>query len=307
MATLTWERRDGQRMVFHLQGLETTIGRDLGNPIRIESGYVSKRHAVIRLGQQGYTIADLNSSNGTFINGQRTALAVLKDGDRIELGSEALTFSNPVAGTQPGAPAAEKKSPMKFVIIGGGAAMVLLLGVLILGGGSSAPPESSQRPAAAPAAESPGPSDVPAYPPVGTDAGTAPPAAAPLPSYPDTAGVPAGAQPLPSNDPAALYEIAISHVKGKRYVEARTLLQAAVRLDPGNTSAQQRLREVEATIQVLADQHMAAGQRAFTYLRYDDAIFEWEQVTSMIEATDPRYQQAAAGIRRAQERLVQKD
>ena len=94
MAMLTWERKDGQRMVFHLQGLEATVGRDVGNVIRLESGYVSKRHAVIRLGPQGYTITDLNSSNGTFVNSQRTSLSLLKDGDRIELGSEVLVFSN---------------------------------------------------------------------------------------------------------------------------------------------------------------------------------------------------------------------
>ena len=114
---------------------------------------------------------------------------------------------------------------------------------------------------------------------------------------------PVSQEPLPSHDPVALYEMALAHVKGDRLVEARRLLQGALRLDPNNGSTQQRLREVEATIQVRADQHMAAGQRAFTYLRFDDAIVEWEQVMSMVPATDPRYQQAAAGVRRARERL----
>ena len=88
MASLIWERRDGQRMVFQLQGLETAIGRDVGNVIRLESTFVSKRHAVVRLEQQGYTIADLNSSNGIVVNGRRVAAAALEDGDRVELGSE---------------------------------------------------------------------------------------------------------------------------------------------------------------------------------------------------------------------------
>jgi predicted Zn-dependent protease len=110
-------------------------------------------------------------------------------------------------------------------------------------------------------------------------------------------------QPLPSNDPMALYEMALSHVAGNRLVEARRLLRASIRIDPGNASAQQRLRQVEAAIQVQADQHLAAAQRAFTYLRYDDAIIEFEQVMQMVPPNDPRYQQAAAGLRRARERL----
>lgn len=313
MATLTWERKDGQRMVFHLQGLETAIGRELGNPIRIESGYVSKRHAVVRLGQQGYTLADLNSSNGTFINGQRTMLAVLKDGDRIELGSEVLVFSTGAAATRPAAPAPAKKSPVKLVIVGGGAVIVLLLIVLILMGGSAPPAEEPATPAAGTTAAPPdfgGPPpaaavDAPGgFPPAATDPTGVPPAMAAPPVGPATLP---GGEPLPSNDPAALYEMALAHVKGKRYVEARRLLVGAQSLDPGNASVQQRLREVDATVQVLADQHLAAGQRAFQYLRYDDAIFEWEQVMSMVDAADTRYQQAAAGIRRARERLSQKD
>lgn len=307
MATLTWERRDGQRMVFHLQAMETAIGRDLGNQIRIESGYVSKRHAVVRLGQQGYSIADLNSSNGTSVNGQRATLALLKDGDRIELGAEVLTFSNPVAGVQPGADTPSRK-PLMIAVIGGGGVLIILVLLLIIGGGSSSPPAGpSQGPSAAPTATgtaAPGPvtgqqpapappvQQAPAFPPVGA---------------PGEGAAPAVTGPLPSNDPAALYEMAMAHVKGRRFVEARRLLQAALQFDPGNASAQQRLREVDATIQMEADQHMAAGQRAFTYLRYEDAIFEWEQVISTIAPADPRYQQAAAGIRRARERLGQKD
>ena len=101
----------------------------------------------------------------------------------------------------------------------------------------------------------------------------------------------------------ALYEMALAHVSGNRLVEARRLLRASVRLDPSNASAQQRLRQVDATIQIQADQHLAAGQRAFTYLRYDDAVIEFEQVMQMLPSTDSRYQQAAAGYRRAKERL----
>ena len=297
MPMLTWERRDGQRMVFHLQSPETTIGREVGNEIRIESGYVSKRHAVVRMGAQGYTLADLNSSNGTTLNGQPITMAVLKDGDRIELGAEVLVFSNPAA-TQPGAAAPQKRNPLMLALVGGGGVILIALVALILFGGSPAPTQtggSSAAPGGPPPADANAPPDAPVFPPApGTP--TAPGAAA-------TAAPSAGAEALPSQDPVALYEMALAHVKGKRLVEAKRLLEASVQLDPGNQSTQQRLREVNATIQAMIDQNLAGGQRDFMYLRYDEAILQWEQVLSMTTPTDARYQQAAAGIQRARERL----
>ena len=316
MAMLTWERKDGQRMVFHLQGLEASIGRDLGNLVRIESGYVSKRHAVVRLGPQGYTIADLNSSNS-----QRVSLSLLKDGDRIELGSEVLVFSNPVAGARPApgpAMASSGRSPKLLVIVGAGALIILVFIVLIVIGrrAKPAPAATTTTPAvtqpagamdlnAPPTASQPDNFFAPPQP-AGGGIGTEPPAVqTPAPAgtgqaAPDPA---VDSQPLPSNDPMALYEMALAHVAGNRLVEARRLLRAAVSLDPNNASARQRLQQVEVAIQAQVDQRLAAGQRAFTYLRYDDAAIEFEQVMQMVPQTDPRYQQAAAGLRRARERL----
>ena len=315
MPTLTWERRDGQRMVFHLQAIETTIGRELGNPVRIESGYVSKRHAVIRLGQQGYTVADLSSSNGTNVNGQRVTSAVLKDGDRIELGAEVLVFSNPMAGAPLASGDSGGRKPLVLAVAGGGAIILIVLVLLVAFSGSPRPPSG---PAAGTGAVSPGAADsTPAAEPVFSvpplDA-TAPAGAPPVSTYapagggfataPPLAGVgTTGVEALPSQDPAALSEMALSHVRGKRLVEARRLLEAALRLNPNDPSVQQRLREVDATIQATVDQHLSAGQRSFVYLRYQDAILEWEQVLSMTVPSDQRYQQAAAGIQRARERL----
>lgn len=315
MPTLTWERRDGQRMVFHLQAIETTIGRELGNPVRIESGYVSNRHAVIRLGQQGYTVADLNSSNGTTVNGQRVTSAVLKDGDRIELGAEVLVFSNPVAGAAPASRGSSGRKPLVLAVAGGGTIILLVLVLLVAFGGS---PRTPSGPALDTDTVNPGAVDSPpaadpgfrtpsfdATPPAGAPpASTSAPAGGGLATAPTVAGVGTIAgEALPSQDPAALYEMALSHVRGKRLVEARRLLEAALRLNPNDPSIQQRLREVDATIQATVDQHLSAGQRFFVYLRYQDAILEWEQVLSLTVPSDSRYQQAAAGIQRARERL----
>lgn len=283
-------------MVFQLQAIETAIGRDAGNPIRIESTYVSKRHAVVRVDQQGYTIADLGSSNGTVVNGRRVPAAALNDGDRIELGSEVLIFSNPGVGAR--APARPASSGRRGVLLGVGGLVVLACGLVLLrlAGGPAAPAPADEG-GATPAAQTPlsaPPLDArPASPPAQEASPPASPGAAPV-------------LPLPSSDPAALYEMAMAHVKGQRLLEARRLLQGALRLDPANASARDRLREVDGAISAAADRHMAAGERAFGYLRYEDAIREWEQVLAMVDPADPRSPQAAGGIRRARERLVQR-
>jgi len=296
LAALIWERRDGQRMVFQLQGIETAIGRDVGNPIRIESTYVSKRHAVVRVDQQGYTIADLGSSNGTIINGRRVPAAALNDGDRIELGSEVLVFSNPGAGTRaPARPASRRRGVM--LAVGGLAVLVCGLVLLMLAGGPTAHAPSDPG-STAPSAQTPSSAPPPSAPP--PDA--SPAAATAQVALPGAAP----ALPLPSSDPTALYEMAVAHVKGQRLLEARRLLQGALRLDPANASVRERLREVDNAISAAADRHMAAGERAFGYLRYEDAIREWEQVVAMVDPADPRSPQAAGGIRRARERLVQR-
>jgi RsiW-degrading membrane proteinase PrsW (M82 family) len=76
-------------------GCSLAMGRDLDCPISVDPliyGSVSRRHAEIRpvttLGMESrWWICDLNSSNGTFVNGQRlVGCQVLQDGDRIVLG-----------------------------------------------------------------------------------------------------------------------------------------------------------------------------------------------------------------------------
>lgn len=73
---------------------ETTIGRDDRNTIAIAHGSVSGRHArVVRIGD-GFTIEDLGSRNGTFINSEQvTEKRALANGDVVRLGKILLTFN----------------------------------------------------------------------------------------------------------------------------------------------------------------------------------------------------------------------
>jgi hypothetical protein len=75
---------------------ETTIGRDNTNAVAIPDGSVSTKHARILRGPDGFEIEDLQSRNGTFVNGEKvTGKRPLKDGDLLRLGKIILTFNLP--------------------------------------------------------------------------------------------------------------------------------------------------------------------------------------------------------------------
>jgi DNA-binding winged helix-turn-helix (wHTH) protein len=69
------------------------LGRLPEAAVRIQSGAVSRRHAVVTLGDGGASIEDLRSKNGTFVNRQRVrGVRLLSDGDEIRLGPVRLVF-----------------------------------------------------------------------------------------------------------------------------------------------------------------------------------------------------------------------
>lgn len=77
---------------FPLTGREVTIGRGPGNDIVIADDMVSLRHARITRRPEAIIIDDLDSTNGTIVNGIRVDSHMLKPGDHILLGSTELIF-----------------------------------------------------------------------------------------------------------------------------------------------------------------------------------------------------------------------
>lgn len=74
---------------FGLRRGEQVLGRDARADIRIDESGVSRQHAKLVWTPQGVVnLLDLRSTNGTAVNGTRVDVAVLRPGDRIQLGPE---------------------------------------------------------------------------------------------------------------------------------------------------------------------------------------------------------------------------
>jgi DNA-binding winged helix-turn-helix (wHTH) protein len=72
---------------------DNLLGRTHDATIWVDHSSVSRRHALLHVGEEGATIADCGSKNGTFLGSSRVLEPVpLKDGDRILLGSALLVF-----------------------------------------------------------------------------------------------------------------------------------------------------------------------------------------------------------------------
>ena len=84
-----------ERIAFILSRGEIKIGRTLNNEFVVEHPSVSKRHARITLDANDYSLHDLNSINGTFINGRRIRTARLEDGCEVRFGNASFVYRAP--------------------------------------------------------------------------------------------------------------------------------------------------------------------------------------------------------------------
>ena len=83
-------RNAGSRYV--LDGELTTAGRHPDSDIFLDDVTVSRRHVEIRRDGRDYTVRDVGSLNGTYLNRERVDEAPLRDGDELQIGSFKLVF-----------------------------------------------------------------------------------------------------------------------------------------------------------------------------------------------------------------------
>jgi DNA-binding winged helix-turn-helix (wHTH) protein len=79
--------------VLHLRDGENIVGRDPGSDVWIDEIGVSRRHARLQVEPGSFTVEDLGSKNGTWLNeAQATTPVRVHDGDRLQFGPVAVEF-----------------------------------------------------------------------------------------------------------------------------------------------------------------------------------------------------------------------
>ncbi|MFN0124956.1 MAG: PrsW family glutamic-type intramembrane protease [Blastocatellia bacterium] len=81
-----------ESIAWLLNTREMFIGRTLNNDLVIDDPSVSRRHARIAAVNGGFRVYDLDSSNGTFLNGKRVTEAPIPDGGEIKFGNVVYLF-----------------------------------------------------------------------------------------------------------------------------------------------------------------------------------------------------------------------
>jgi len=76
---------------YLLDSAETKVGRDINNEIYLDDITVSRSHALISKAD-GYTVKDLGSLNGTYINAVAVRESKINPGDEVQIGKYHLTL-----------------------------------------------------------------------------------------------------------------------------------------------------------------------------------------------------------------------
>lgn len=96
MGRITLQVLDGADRGRTFEGLPTavTIGREEGNSVQLNDERVSRFHLKIQEDQDQYVLTDLDSTNGTKVNGEDVHLRILRYGDVIAIGRSVLLFGS---------------------------------------------------------------------------------------------------------------------------------------------------------------------------------------------------------------------
>ena len=102
-------------------GDHLTVGRLAGNDVALDDASVSSRHAEIVVQDGAVVLRDLDSTNGTFLNGEQiTGEHPLNEGDEVYFGSVRSVFMEPVAAPPEAMLPTEEMAPVAVVDSSGG-------------------------------------------------------------------------------------------------------------------------------------------------------------------------------------------
>ena len=90
-----------RKVAYEFAERSITIGRAADNMIVIDDPSVSNRHAQLELSGEIYRLKDLDSTNGTKVNGVPITETALRFEDRIRFGAIEVRFEPDVRGSQP--------------------------------------------------------------------------------------------------------------------------------------------------------------------------------------------------------------
>lgn len=95
-ASVTFQVLEGidRGRVYRELPVPVTIGREEGNTLRLNDERVSRFHAKVQIDGDDYILTDLESTNGTRVNGTAVQIRRLRIGDRVGVGRSLLLFGS---------------------------------------------------------------------------------------------------------------------------------------------------------------------------------------------------------------------
>lgn len=270
-----------------------TIGRLETNDIVINDSLTSRNHAQILYSGGQYIIKDLESRNGTSVNGKSITEKVLMDKDKIQIGNTTLQFLYPEQkkaekerrskkAEVPGITTTKKSPFMKAVLLAVVALFGLLVILMLFFGGEEEKTQVTKIESTLP---------VP------------PSALPPLPA--------SGAPSTPPSDSSVLeqvvkhYEVGVTNYDSGKLPEAINEWQEALKLNPGHEKSRIKLQKTLEELKNRVEEHYKTGLQDFKYLRYEKAIREWEMVLRLVpDSRDPRHIMAKENIEKAKLKLM---
>src|SRR6202049_4177212 len=96
MPNITFQVLEGidKGRIFRDLATPVTIGREEGNRLRLNDERVSRFHAKVQVDSDDFIITDLESTNGTRVNGTVVQIRRLRFGDRVCVGRSLLLFGS---------------------------------------------------------------------------------------------------------------------------------------------------------------------------------------------------------------------